>query len=238
MLWLTVYWQAGNVPDETPEIVLELFGYQHELVGKLQSFHGGGLYPPRLWPEEEIIADRLGVRLDSEMNVPTEVTVLLGLVEAPARVPVGAVKAVPEQWPSGSDPALARVGEAILLAATSVDREQARPGDRLTVSVQWQVIGPPGRSLTTFLHLGGPDRPPLATGDSVPRQGYYPTIWWEEGEVIPDSYSLQLPQGLAPGRYPLLIGMYEPESTTRLPLYVAGEQRPADAYTIAWILVE
>jgi len=238
VLWLTLYWETGHVPVVTPEIVLELFGYEGELVGKLQSLHGGGLYPPRLWPEEGIIVDRVGVRLDKEMDTPTEVNLHLGLADAPRRVPGGVAKAVPERWPAGADAVLARLGDEITLTAANVDREKVRPGDRLTVSVEWQVLAPPGRSLTTFLHLGEPDQAPLVTGDSVPRQGYYPTIWWEEGEVIRDTYTLALPTELAPGRYPLLIGMYEPVNDIRLSLTVAGERQPAGAYRLAWIVVE
>jgi hypothetical protein len=118
-----------------------------------------------------------------------------------------------------------------------VDKQRAQPGDRLTVAVEWQVDTPPAHSLTTFLHLGERDQPPLATGDSVPRQGHYPTIWWASGEVIPDTYNLTVPDGLPPGRYPLLIGMYEPESGRRLPLVVAGQRQAADAYLIGWITI-
>lgn len=238
VLWLTLYWKAGDVSAETPEVVLELFGYEQALVGKFQGYPGRGLYPLGLWPDDGIIVDRFGVRLDRDMDAPTEVKAFLGLAGAAGRVPLGAAKAVPEKWPSARGQPLATLGDGTLLTTATVDRERARPGDRLTVSVEWQVAVPPGRALTTLLHLGEPDQPPLVTGDSMPRHGYYPTIWWEEGEVIRDQYTLDLPPTLPPGRYSLLIGMYDPESGDRLPLVVAGERQPADTYLFAWLTVE
>ena len=44
-VWLTLYWQADPVPAIAPEFVLELLGRNNELASKLQSYHGGGLYP-------------------------------------------------------------------------------------------------------------------------------------------------------------------------------------------------
>lgn len=239
-VWLTLYWRAEERPDEAPEIVLELFGREGEEdpVGRLHSYHAGGRYPATLWPPERVVVARTGVRLEESMLTPAEVRVQIGLAGEAERVTAGALKVTPEQWPAGRDAVLARLEESIVLAEASVNERMARPGDRLVVTVEWQVTAAPGRRLTTFVHLGDPALPPLAQGDSPPLGGDYPTIWWEGGEVIRDRYEVVVPQDAAGGRYPLLIGMYDPETERRVPLTAGGERQPNDAYVLAWITVE
>jgi hypothetical protein len=57
------------------------------------------------------------------------------------------------------------------------------------------------------------------------------------GEVIRDAYSLVVPEGLEEGHYPVWLGMYEPVSGIRLPLTVAGEGQPNQAYLVGWVTV-
>lgn len=239
-VWLTLYWRARTRPETAPEVVLELFGREGEddPVGRLHSYHAGGRYPATMWPPGRVVAARTGVRLEESVLTPAEVRVQVGLAGETERVTAGAFRVVPEMWPDGSDATLARLGEGIVLAQASVSDETVRPGGQLVVTVAWQVTGAPGRPLTTFVHLGDPAQPPLAQGDSPPLGGGYPTIWWEAGEVIHDRYIVNVPEELAAGRYPLLIGMYDPDTGTRVPLTAGGERQPNDAYVVARITVE
>jgi hypothetical protein len=52
------------------------------------------------------------------------------------------------------------------------------------------------------------------------------------------SYTLIVLDSLVDGRYPLWIGMYDPETLTRLPLTVDGVRQPNDVYQIGWLTVE
>jgi hypothetical protein len=47
-----------------------------------------------------------------------------------------------------------------------------------------------------------------------------------------------VPEGLAPGRYPIHIGMYEPDSGARMPLWVGEDRQAQDAYLVGWLTVE
>ena len=241
-VWLTLYWRAARRPEVAPEVVLELFGREgeEEPVGRLHSYHAGGRYPATLWPPGQVVAARTGVRLlkEERMLTPAEVRVQVGLAGETERVTAGVLKVVPEKWPAGRDAVLARLGEGIVLAEASVNDSTVRAGDRLVVRVEWQVRAAPGRRLTTFVHLGDPAEPPLAQGDSPPLGGGYPTIWWEAGEVIGDRYELVVPRDMAAGRYPLLVGMYDPETERRVPLTAGGERPLNDAYVAGWITVE
>ena len=238
-VWLTLYWRADSVPSEAPEMVLELFGRDWERpIGKLHSYHGRGLYPANLWPEGQIVADRVGVRLTNELEAPVLAQAFVKLVGVSEPVvSVGEVKVTPLRWPESSGEILATMDEAVALTAVSLSSTTAKPGEIVTVTTEWQVLAPLSGDFTTFVHLGEAGQPPLATGDSPPLQGRYPTRVWAVGEVVQDEYSLVVPEGVAYGRYPVWLGMYDPTSGARLPLTVGGEGQPDQAYRAGWLTV-
>jgi hypothetical protein len=239
-VWMTLYWRADRVPSAPPEVVLELFGRElAQPIGKLQSYHGRGLYPANLWLPGLIVADRVGVQLVTDLDAPVLAQAFVQLVGSgePSVAPVGEVKVVPLLWPEPSGEVLAMVGEGVALTAVSLASHTVKAGDVVTVTTQWQVLIPPAGDFTTFIHLGEAGQPPLATGDSPPLNGRYPTRAWAAGEVIQDAYSLVVPEGLEEGHYPIWLGMYDPASGVRLPLAVAGEGQPNQAYLVGWVTV-
>ena len=236
-LWLTLYWRGDDVVEAAPEFVLSVFGRDLEEIGKVHSYHGRGLYPAALWPEGEIVADRFGIWIDEEAEVPVlaivDSTILNG-----ATTRVGEIKIEPQSWPPLQEESVAQLGPAIEMLEVRVAPQNAKPGDLLSLDVLWQARGDIEEDLTTLIHLGQPDAAPLATGDSPPLDGRYPTRVWENGEQIDDHYELLLPGDLAAGRYPLWIGMYNPRTMDRLPVLIAGEAQPFDVYLAGWIDVQ
>lgn len=237
-VWLALYWRRDGALDEAPEQVVELFGREPApaTVGKLQSYHGRGLYPAPLWPEQRIIADLVGVRLDEEMLAPAAVAIYVGLAGEADRVHAGTLKAVPAEWPEVGPP-VAELEPGLAIADVSIEPLAAGPGTSVKVGLTWHVSEPPGRALTTFVHLGQPGEEPLASGDSPPLAGRYPTTLWAAGEVIQDQYTVAIPAGLAPGTYPILLGLYDPADGSRRPLYAGGERQPHDSLVAGHVQV-
>lgn len=240
-IWATLYWQkttksSDTEPGESPEYVLELYGHDNALVGKLQSYHGGGLFPATLWIPDELVADRLAVKLDERLDTPTQVRLNVKIVGESESVDVGTVKVIPEQWPAASESNLALL-DGIRLTSVEWDSQVVQPGEILPLQLRWEVDEAPGRDLTTFVHLGDPSQPPVAQGDSPPLGGDYPTGLWSDGEVIDDEYSLVIPADLPAGRYSVHLGLYDPVSGARLPLTIDGERQSNDAYLVGWLAV-
>ena len=50
-----------------------------------------------------------------------------------------------------------------------------------------------------------------------PGDGAFPTTSWVQGEVLSDTYQLELPADLAPGSYRLIVRMYDPTTLAVLP---------------------
>ncbi len=254
-VWLTLYWRAeASVPQEpapadamggrAPEEVILLLGQGDAPIGKLQTYHGGGLYPATLWPVGGVVVDRVAVRLGAERItfVPVAAVPLVSLVggrqpeEAPS-VTLPAVPVLPARWPAPVAAPLAALGPAIALGEAAVMPQAAAAGDTVVVTARWQVSGPVGRDYTTFVHLGPPSDLPLATGDSPPRGGSFPTRFWDAGMVIDDSYGLTIPPDLPPGHYPVSLGLYDPITGERLPLTANGARQPLDSLVVGEVEV-
>jgi hypothetical protein len=238
-VWFTLYWQARTRPAFPPEQVVELFGLDPELpIARLHSYHGRGLYPATLWPTGVTLADRFALRLNETVDTPVLATAYVRLDGEGDGVPFGSVKIIPATWPTAPATVLAQLGEGIRLRQVQFTPAVVRAGETVTVAVIWSVAAAPQGTFTTFVHLGDPSQPPLATGDNQPRSGRYPTQVWATGEVINDQYTLTLPVDLLPGRYPLMIGMYDAAAGLRLPLTVNNERQPNDAYLVGYLTVE
>ncbi|MGH2544141.1 MAG: hypothetical protein ACRDIB_15175, partial [Ardenticatenaceae bacterium] len=105
-------------------------------------------------------------------------------------------------------------GDTLLLASRDPLPEAAAPGDSLTLRAQWQAQKPVSSILTTFLHLVAPDGTLAAQTDFAPD---YPPTLWGPGEVVELSYTLTIPDTLAPGAYELRLGWYDSATLERIP---------------------
>lgn len=235
-IWLTLYWTADAPPEEPPVYVLELFGRDTELLGKVQSYHGGGLFPAILWPQDKVMVDHVALRVEAAPDAPVAGRLNIKLEGEATSVDIGSVKILPASWPEAAGPPIAEAA-GVAMTALNVSESAVSAGEIIDLTVQWQVLESPGRNLTTFVHLGEQDSPPLAQGDSPPLNGSYPTSLWAAGEVINDSYQLIIPPDLPDGRYPLYIGFYDPVGGERPVLTADGSQKLHNAYLVAWIEV-
>ena len=121
------------------------------------------------------------------------------------------------------------MGPGITLAACA-HQGQARAGETAPVTLTWTVQSRPRRDYTVFVHLVDEQGELRGYGDGAPRQGNYPTWWWEVDEVIVDEHGLAIAPGAPPGRYEVVVGLYGADG--RVPAYDdAGARLPGDAVT-------
>jgi hypothetical protein len=93
----------------------------------------------------------------------------------------------------------------------------------LTLTLHWQALGPIPADYKLFVHLSPPQSAePAAQADQQALGGLYPTGMWQAGEAVSDRVALDW-AGLAPGRYRLAVGWYDPDTLQRLPATDAGE---------------
>ncbi|MBV9581014.1 MAG: hypothetical protein JO057_20740, partial [Chloroflexi bacterium] len=121
---------------------------------------------------------------------------------------------------SGQAP-LATFGDAMDLMAASVEPGQVRAGSaqKVAVTLRWRDAAPMAAAYKVFVHVLDPDgQQVVAQRDAEPQAGQAPTTGWLQGEVLDDTYEIQLPVGLAPGSYPIEVGVYDPRTSERLSL--------------------
>jgi hypothetical protein len=113
----------------------------------------------------------------------------------------------------------ARFGDSIELAGY----QMTQASDRLNLTLYWRARTSVEKSYTVFTHVLETQNHVLAQSDSIPVAGERPTTSWTRGEVIEDTYELELPANLAVGDYPVEIGLYDAVNGARLPVFVEGQ---------------
>lgn len=113
-------------------------------------------------------------------------------------------------------------GDSLALLGYAVP-EQARAGERLTLSFYWQALADVREDYNLFVHVMDADDVLAAQHDSPPRDGLFPTSTWPFVVPVRDEIELVMPE--TPGRYTIYIGLKHTITGERLPV-PAPDNRP------------
>ncbi len=136
--------------------------------------------------------------------------------------------------PQPASPLAASFGGELLLRGISLTPHGGafRPGGTIPLTLYWQALAPPRHDYRFFLHLCRDcTQPPLANDDGPPLQGYGDagrTSTWRVADPVHDERAVELPDGLQPGRYTLLLGVYAIENGAARRLSVQGDAPTLD----------
>jgi hypothetical protein len=89
-------------------------------------------------------------------------------------------------------------------------------GSVLPVELTWKALRQPAADYRVFVQLLDTMGERLAGADGAPMQSQRPTSHWRPGESLVDRHAVLLLPERSPGDYRLVVGMYLPESGTRL----------------------
>jgi hypothetical protein len=141
---------------------------------------------------------------------------------------------------------LVRLGDLVQLEGAAMldatGKEQALAGKNFTsgeainLRLSWRVQKFIHNDYTTFVHVVGPDGSVITQADQQPLNGFVPTSYWSPQQVMGDNYTVRLPSDAPHGEYRLLVGWYDLETLTRLPMSQAGNPI-GDAYQVATFTV-
>lgn len=92
--------------------------------------------------------------------------------------------------------------------------QKFEPGDKVTLTLYWQIMTPPTGLVNAFVHLVGPDGSNVGQADRWP--GGLPSTTWAAGQVIIDVYEIELPPEAPAGSYLVGVGLYSPLDGIRL----------------------
>jgi len=109
----------------------------------------------------------------------------------------------------------ASLGDGIRLLGYNIE-SGLRPGDNLHLTLFWQALSKMDRAYTVFTHLVDEEGRMWGQKDNPPVDGFYPTSWWDEGEIVRDQYNLVISPDAPLGEYWIEVGMYLAETGERL----------------------
>lgn len=118
--------------------------------------------------------------------------------------------------------------DVILLRGYDLQPTSLASAETLELTLYWQARRRMEASYKIFVHLIDPTTGDIvAQDDAVPRRWTYPTNWWERNEVVQDTIPLPL-DSVPPGQYQLVIGLYDPMTGERVPVYSTADERYPD----------
>jgi hypothetical protein len=115
------------------------------------------------------------------------------------------------------------------------------PAAAVTLTLYWQPEEASPIPYTVSAQLLDGSGTLRAQRDREPGDGTFPTTSWVAGEVLADSYRIELPAGLPPGSYTLIVKMYDPVTAATLSVTVEGRHEalplPGDMLRLATVEV-
>jgi hypothetical protein len=100
--------------------------------------------------------------------------------------------------------------------------QAVKPGETLDLNLYWRSPQPLDKDYKVFVHVIK-DGQVIAQHDAEPELGGFPTTRWPAGQVIPDRHPIQIPPEAPPGRYAVMVGLYDPVTGARAQLAQGGD---------------
>ena len=246
---LTLFWRVRHSIADDYRLRVRLVDGGGHIWAAAELPPAGESHPTNEWASGEVLRGQYGVIVDAAAP-SRKMAWQINLIETESGRPLldhdltlGHVRVVAParrfSVPGNiQHPQRAILGDVIAFHGYDLDRTSVRAGETLHLTLYWQAIAPMDTSYTVFVHLldaGGQIR---GQRDSAPVAGSRLTTSWMLNEVIVDEYDVPVDADAPPGRYQIEIGMYDPRTVVRLPVFDAGGARlPEDRILLAQVEV-
>ena len=147
------------------------------------------------------------------------------------RVPAGQSAQLDLEHRSGAD-----LGGKVRLVGFSLP-PSVHAGETLHVTLALEASELLGQSYKVFVHLRGADDTVLAQDDRLPCNFSLNAADWRPGDIVYETYDSQIPPGTPPGRYRMMMGLYQPDSGIRLPVLDSDLPHDADSVELGTLEV-
>jgi hypothetical protein len=194
------------------------------LWGQTDNWPAKGFLPTSQWEEGMIVRDEYGIEIlagtppgDYHLEVGMYSvldgggTKVLGRWEASQRT-VRVVK--PLTLPSVESLEIQSLlprslGGQVELLGYNLSPTAFRPGDPLPLTLFWQAESDLDEDYFVLLQLRAEDGTDWTLQRERPADGSYPTMLWEQGEVVREQPDARIPADVPSGRYTLMAGLTE-----------------------------
>ncbi len=219
---LSLSWQQAQIGDVSLVQLLDPFGrvvaeQQQPLLAATDLFKRYRLPLLGTLPPGEY---GLRIGLLSNEGTPRQAITDEGVVIPADRLPRFPllIYAPPSTDESLSADPLAQFAEGIQLIGATIEQTELSATEWLRFSLTWQTNQTLSADYTVFTQLLGADGRVWGQFDNQPKGGWYRTTLWPLGQPLSDDYAFPLQADAPPGAYRLIVGLYDNQTQTRLPL--------------------
>jgi hypothetical protein len=215
---------------EELSLFVHLFDSEGRLWAQDDSAPLRGLHPTTHWVEGEAIRDPHQLtlpldipsgryRLEVGIYSPTTMERLLAVGSGEESITLDYIRVTRgEEGPSPRYSLEANLGDKVALLGYDLEVKEAKPGDTLHLTLYWQAQREMDEEYTVFVHLVDEEGTIWGQKDGWPEEGFYPTSFWDPGEVVRDRYDLVIDPQAPPGLLRVEVGLYLAETGDRLDL--------------------
>ncbi len=234
-LRLTLWWRAMNKMAHNRRCEVRLVDGEGRIAFSSERPIVDG-YPTSRWTSGEI--DRAVYRLALPTTLPSgEYELQVGVNGEFATL---TKLTVLERQRSYAIPSMQRrldvdFGGEVTLLGCDFSAEEVREGQTLAVTLYWQAQKRMQTSYKVTVQLLTEDMQLVGQDDSVPVDWTYPTTAWAPREVVADEHKLRIGPGAKPGRYLVIVALYEEHTGRRLIALQNGERK--DHATLGFIQI-
>lgn len=221
---VTLYWRVLEQSEHDLSLYLHAVLLDGAVIGKVDSYPGGGRLRTTLWQPGAIYADTYAISLDRNAAGASKLRVQVGWWDYATEAHI---------QPTLEDGSLLDVvmldaggfadGSSVFIPDTVTRIENVRFGDSIQLlgyqrdgdilTLYWQTLAQPDADYTVFAQVLDNQNEVVGQGDAPPD---LPTRFWREGERYATRHTLVYPQPLKAGDYRLVIGWYNSADNTRL----------------------
>ncbi|UCG23814.1 MAG: hypothetical protein JSW55_17020, partial [Chloroflexota bacterium] len=224
-------WRALKRTDDPLSVLVHIIGLEEQLIAQRRTYPGLGHYPTTIWQPDSVFCDVVRVVvwdyppdtlayqvevafLDMESDERLQAfdpngnplpVVFASRVRLPTSPKESAVQATPE--PDG----------AAIQLLDAVFSQEWVSGQSHQFQLTWGLNNIVDEDYQLFVHLRDSVSGEVAAqADGPPLDGWFPTSWWVEGEVVVDERTFEVPADLPAGSYDLIVGLYDLKTLEQL----------------------
>ncbi|MFQ5812733.1 MAG: hypothetical protein ACE5I2_06030, partial [Anaerolineae bacterium] len=205
-------WQVVEPVAANYGLALRLRDWDGQALASLDIQPHYGLYPTSLWREGELISGHYVLSLPEGTPPGEDYSLEVILYEVASLAPIGTPQisvTLTKPTVKVSYPVLQEFDQLALVELNPV-RRQIEQGQPLLVQAKWAAAEHPSRDYACRLSLKDEDGATVQS-QTAPIARSYATSLWPANAIVASRYRLPLDPLLPPGRYDLVIAVFDPQ---------------------------
>ncbi|CAG0934591.1 hypothetical protein TFLX_03565 [Thermoflexales bacterium] len=238
---IVLYWQALKPIEKDYSTFVHLLDAHDIMVAQRDMYPGQGLWPTSQMQPGDVIASRYVLDIAATEYAPDRLTWEVGVYDYfhPKRerllassggdnVRFGSVE-LQAQAGTVPNPMQVNLGDQIELIGYSLDRRAASPAESIFLTLYWRARSKMPADYTVFTHVL--ERPQtIWAQDDKPLQP--PSSSWSIGQVVSDTYELELKTDAPLGVYEIEVGVYDPNKNFERLRILTEDGRITEGYVL------